>query len=365
MAIPHTNDGFVRKRRGLLTRCAVVVFAMVVCATFGAGCTGPGPRSAVSRAAAPLSLMSPTAFRSTTTSVKKIPVSQSKTNSIVGLQSGQATTGISNQVVAPEMDPVPVLPPMEPFSDPSRSAGTGMDNLPPLEYRRLSFRSDVHELPSRFLDEVDSLVTCENAIFLGTAGGIAAVLHNNVDAQVASSGPRWGNVSDVITDFGKAVPVQLPTIGALYVTSLCFQDDDLHDLTLTMFTTYKFTLLSSVVLQYATHTRHENNGVFSLLTDSGFPSAQTATTFALAAVIDEAYGWQAGLPAYLFAGVIGWAEVDQNQHTVSEVFFGAALGFVIGKSIGAMHYRPDAPCKLVPLVDPGTGSQGLGVEFLF
>lgn len=215
------------------------------------------------------------------------------------------------------------------------------------------------------MDEIDALVTLENAVFLGAAGGIATVLHNNVDARIAHQEPRWGNVSDVITDFGDAFPVQLPIIGGIYLSSLYFQDDDLHELSLTMFTTYKFTLLSSVALQYATNTHHGSTGVFNLLADSGFPSEQTATSFALAAVVDEAFGWRCGLPAYLFAGVIAWAEVDQNQHNVSDVVFGAALGFAIGKSIGALHYRPDAPYRLVPFVDAYTRAQGLGIEFLY
>lgn len=251
----------------------------------------------------------------------------------------------------------------EPVPDSVFSPTPIAESFPPLTSNCFTFRSDIHSLPARFLEEIDSLATLENAFFLGTAGGIAAVLHNNVDASVARHQPRSGNASDVITDFGDAFPVQLPILGGMYATSLWLQNDELHELTLTMFTTYKFTLLTSIALQYATRTRHSDDGVFNLLSDSGFPSEQTATTFALAAVVDEAYGWQGGLPAYLFAGVIAWAEVDQNQHTVSDVVFGAALGFVIGKSIGALHYRPDAPFKLIPLIDAYSGTQGMGIEY--
>lgn len=234
---------------------------------------------------------------------------------------------------------------------------------------RLNFCDDVRSLPTRFVDEVNALATCENTVFMSAAVGAAIYLHNNVDQRVADritqNGPGWGNVSEVIVDFGDAFPFQLPLIGGLYATSLWKQDADLHELTLTMFTTYKFTLLTSVVLQYATNTHTSGHGVFNFFSDSGFPSEQTATTFALAAVIDEACGWKFGLPSYLFAGLIGWAEVDQNQHHVSDVVFGAAMGYVIGKSIGALHYRPDAPCKLVPLVDTWYGTQGLGLEFRY
>jgi membrane-associated phospholipid phosphatase len=265
----------------------------------------------------------------------------------------------------PSCPPIDCGPIYQPTPDSMFSSAATTESYPPLESKRLSFRTDVLTLPGRFFEEIEALATCENALFLGTAGGIAAVLHNNVDSRVAQHQPRSGNWSDVITDFGDAFPVQLPLLGGMYVTSLCLQDDGLHELTLTMFTTYKFTLFTSVALQYATRTRSGNSGVFNLLSDSGFPSEQAATTFALAAVVDEAFGWKGGLPAYLFAGVIACAEVDQNRHTVSEVVFGAAMGYVIGKSIGALHYRPDAPCKLVPLVDTYSGTQGLGVEFVY
>ena len=151
----------------------------------------------------------------------------------------------------------------------------------------------------------------------------------------------------------------------MYVVSLCQQNEDLHELTLAMFTSFKFAVLGSVALQYATHTHHTQGGVFNLFRDSGFPSEGTAASFALAAVIDERFGWQGGVPAYLVSGLIGWSEIDQNHHTVSEVFFGAALGYVIGKSIGAMHYHPNAPFKLVPFVDSYSGTQGIGFEVIY
>jgi hypothetical protein len=242
-------------------------------------------------------------------------------------------------------------------------------SVPFVQPTRLNFCDDVRSLPNRFLDEIDALATCENAVFMGATIGLTVYLHDNVDNrvsnQIAQNGPGWNNVSDVLVDFGHAFPFQLPLIGGLYATSLWKQDDDLHELTMTMFTTYKFTLLTSVVLQYATRTHESSNGIFNFFSDSGFPSEQTATTFALAAVIDEACGWKFGLPSYLFASLIGWSEVDQNQHHVSDVVFGAAMGFVIGKSIGALHYRPDAPYKLVPLIDTYYGTQGLGIEFLY
>lgn len=234
---------------------------------------------------------------------------------------------------------------------------------------RLSFCRDVRELPQRLKSDVSSLMTCENVLFLGAAAGITVALRNNVDDRVIHDtqihGPRWGQFSHVMSHGGDALAVHAPILTTMYLTSLCEQDEDLHELTLTMFTGYKFAILSSLGLQYVTGTHDSNGGIFNLMGDNGFPSEPMAGSFALAAILDERFGWRAGLPAYLISGLIGFSEIDQQRHTVSDVFFGAALGYVIGKSVGAQRYRPNTPYKLVPFSDAVSGTQGMGFQVVF
>jgi|GEM_PF-6805403 len=235
--------------------------------------------------------------------------------------------------------------------------------------QQISFKDDLHKLPGRWLEDIEALATVENAAFLGTAAAGSLVLRNNVDPRVAHDtdehGPRWNNFSDALADAGEAIPYQVSLLAGMYTTSLWKQDEELHELTLTMFTSYKFSFLTSVALQYATRTHTEGGGIFNSMTDSGFPSEQSATSFAMAAVADTKYGWKVGVPAYLAAGLISWGEVDQHRHTVSDVFFGAALGYAIGKTFAARQYNPQAQWKLVPLVDPLTSSQGMGFEYRY
>ena len=231
---------------------------------------------------------------------------------------------------------------------------------------RLCFFDDIHELPKRWGTDVRALTTCENAIFLGAFGAAAAIMRNNLDVRVAENiqqhGPYGGDFSNTLSNMGDSFTVQIPLIAGVYATSLYFQDDDLHELALTMFASFKFSVIGSLGLQYITGTHRSGGGTLDSFSDSGFPSTPVATSFALAAVIDERYGWRGGAPAYLAAGLIGWAEIDQNQHRVSDVVFGAALGYVIGKSLGSLHYRPNSPCKLVPFIDAVTGTQGVCFE---
>ena len=73
-------------------------------------------------------------------------------------------------------------------------------------------------------------------------------------------------------------------------------------------------------------------------------------------MLDEYYGLQAGLPAYALAGLIGWSRLDERDHDLSDVVFGAALGFVIGKSVARDHLYGDSRVRLLPYVHPTDGT---------
>ncbi len=233
---------------------------------------------------------------------------------------------------------------------------------------RLSFYRDFKTAPTWLSDDLRSLATWENAAFLSVAAGGSVLLREHVDQEVhqniAQQGSYWGGASRVLNRAGESV-VHVPLLAGLYSYSLYTQDAELHDLALTFVASYKFTAISTLALQYATDTRHGHYGGLNMVTDSGFPSMPASTSFALAAVVEEKFGWKAGVPAYVGAGLIGWAGIDQQQHRVSDVVFGAALGYAIGKSIGALHYRPDARFKLIPFVDTFSGAQGWQFERQF
>jgi membrane-associated phospholipid phosphatase len=68
-----------------------------------------------------------------------------------------------------------------------------------------------------------------------------------------------------------------------------------------------------------------------------FPSGHTSSTFASATVLSDHYGWKVGVPAYAFAGFIGWTRVRDREHWLSDVVFGSAIGLIAGKTITRGH----------------------------
>ncbi|EGR1512337.1 phosphatase PAP2 family protein [Vibrio vulnificus] len=57
-----------------------------------------------------------------------------------------------------------------------------------------------------------------------------------------------------------------------------------------------------------------------------FPSNHTANAFASATTLQIRYGWQAGLPAYTIATLVGVGRVEAKRHYWRDVIAGAALG---------------------------------------
>lgn len=68
-----------------------------------------------------------------------------------------------------------------------------------------------------------------------------------------------------------------------------------------------------------------------------FPSGHSSATFASAAVLADHFGWKVGVPAYAAAGFVGFSRVRDNEHWLSDVVFGSALGLLAGKTITAGH----------------------------
>ena len=64
--------------------------------------------------------------------------------------------------------------------------------------------------------------------------------------------------------------------------------------------------------------------------DKSFPSGHTALSFASATTLHRRYGWQAGLPAYAVATVVGIGRERSNEHHWYDVVAGAALGTATG-----------------------------------
>ena len=86
-----------------------------------------------------------------------------------------------------------------------------------------------------------------------------------------------------------------------------------------------------------------------------FPSGHTAAVFASASVLHGHFGWKTALPAYTLAAFVGWTRLRDEQHWLSDIGAGAAIGVIVGQTITAGHRQ--RAWKVLPVPTRG----GIGV----
>lgn len=72
-----------------------------------------------------------------------------------------------------------------------------------------------------------------------------------------------------------------------------------------------------------------------------FPSGHSSTAFATATMLQMWYGGSAGIPAYALAALTAFQRMDDNQHWLSDVIMGTAIGI----AVPYMFYRGEEKAK--------------------
>lgn len=80
-----------------------------------------------------------------------------------------------------------------------------------------------------------------------------------------------------------------------------------------------------------------------------FPSAHSSVTFTSAQYLQERYGWEYGVPAYLASAFVGYSRVHGKEHYWRDVIAGAGIGM----ASGAYFTEPLFGAKIVLTPLPG------------
>jgi hypothetical protein len=93
-----------------------------------------------------------------------------------------------------------------------------------------------------------------------------------------------------------------------------------------------------------------------------FPSGHTSTSFTWATVLQRNYGWTLGAPAYLAASYVGATRLEENTHHLTDIFAGAAIGYLVGRTVARSHHK--GPQRVSWTVTPVRGGAvgGLAVQ---
>jgi membrane-associated phospholipid phosphatase len=102
------------------------------------------------------------------------------------------------------------------------------------------------------------------------------------------------------------------------------------------------------------------NGPSLKSTNPAFPSGHTQSAFSIASVLAEEYATTPAVApiAYGLAALTGLSRMYDNKHWASDVFFGAAVGYFVGKAVVRYHTAPgNSAVTLLPTVN----QQGFGL----
>jgi len=170
----------------------------------------------------------------------------------------------------------------------------------------------------------------ENLIILGTAFGADRIVRHNPHRRVRDE-LRYDDTSLAETgDFGTVIgnpALHFGAAGAWYITSLYKEDQAGYEKSRTLFQALLVNGLSTMLLKVSMDDEAPNDE------DWGWPSGHTSSSMCFASVMHEYYGWKAGVPLYLLAGYSAATRLEDREHDLSDVVFGAALGLVVGHSV--------------------------------
>ena len=230
----------------------------------------------------------------------------------------------------------------------------------------ISFRQDLHDFLGRLGGDAAGMADWQNAALVGAATAGAIAIHQNWDDDVrdytAEHPKRWGHTSHMIGYFGHA-QYHVPALLGLYGWSIKEQDAELHQCATTLISAYTLTSISVLSLKLITDTDRPsddwNDGRF------GFPSYHAASMFTLAAVTDEFHGFATAAPIYTLAGLVSWSRIDERDHDLSDIVFGAFLGWAVGKSVAATRLYGDGRIQLRPYFHPTEPAAGMAIDVPF
>ena len=168
----------------------------------------------------------------------------------------------------------------------------------------------------------------------GVAAGSASFLDDDVRDSAAANQLGWGSTFE--TGGG-------PIYSTIFVAGMFTAGRLAHG---SRFRSMTYDMLDAAIVNFAYTEvikvavgRERPNGQ----DNKSFPSGHTSNTFALAAVAQQHYGWKVGIPSYLVAGLMGASRIDQDKHWMSDVVAGAALGYIVGRTVVRVNGRPLEP----------------------
>jgi membrane-associated phospholipid phosphatase len=204
-----------------------------------------------------------------------------------------------------------------------------------------------------FITDLRRLPSLDTAVVLGVGGLLSAAAYNN-DAHFTKHASAGG--TDQIFEVGGTMGdgyVQAGIAVGVYAAGRLSKSDATAHIGADLIRAQLVTGLLVHSLKLATQ-RDRPNGTHDSATKTyAFPSGHSAATWTTATVLWRHLGWRVGVPASFLAAYASASRLQQNQHYMSDVLFGAALGIASARTATIGHGQRRLAVTPVPMSGGG------------
>jgi membrane-associated phospholipid phosphatase len=195
-----------------------------------------------------------------------------------------------------------------------------------------------------------------NLVILAGAGGasIAVAQHQDEDtAEFFDENHHFGQGWRDALSFAGSPGTHFVLAGLWYTVGAVKQDDKTYEVGKTLIDALVINGLSTSLIKIVSN-REGPNGE-----EQAFPSGHTSSSVTFATVMHEAYGPWVGVPLYGLSALVAMERLDDGEHWISDVVFGAALGLVVGHTVASGRPPEVFGGQLAPYVNPENGISGI------
>jgi len=218
-------------------------------------------------------------------------------------------------------------------------------------------KEDFRHMPSDLWQDSKDLVTDPvNGAILLAGGGASGYYSCKEDNRVAHHFEGHHTFSRDFTigvGAGGNPGTHFALAGSAYLYGLLAEDDETRAVSRSTIEALALTGLLTTGLKLIAN-NHSPNGE-----SLAWPSGHTSSTVTLATVMNEYYGPLAGVPLYGLSGLVMYERMETGEHWASDVIFGAAIGYTVGKTVASKRKPEIFGMEVMPYFNPESGSSGI------
>ncbi|MBN1846731.1 MAG: phosphatase PAP2 family protein [Sedimentisphaerales bacterium] len=222
-------------------------------------------------------------------------------------------------------------------------------------------KDDLKQLPGNlWQDSKDYIVSRENIAILllsGAASGYVRAAHDDEIEDHFDGHHTFGR--DFTIALGAIPLTELSLTGTGYLLGVLSEDQHLYQVARSMIEAQALNGAYTMALKLIAQDDSPNGEYYA------WPSGHTSISMTFAAVMDEFYGPLVGLPLYGLSGLVMYERMETGEHWASDVIFGAAIGYTVGKTVAGKHKPQIFGLDIGPYVEPLSESTGIGLSKRF